>query len=584
MSTTAPGRDDLVYACFPIEKSEKSPDGHLYVYGKATDGSVDSDEQIVDPGWAATAIRTWLSTGGNVRVQHNPRRDPAGVGVEVGTDADGGTWVKALVVEPVAKLLVETGALRAYSVGISQPEIVRDERARGGRIIGGKLYEISLVDRPANENCGIRLVKAAQDGRAEWVGTVFGDGALLDRLADATRGGTSSGRAPDGGAAERFADLGVPDDLGTLHDLLCAAYDPVAVEACHPQGWRRTPDAARWAEKAFDAAVGAPLEEAALATRLWRDAVTLSGSDAELVAELRREAHVCFKEANAGPGPFPRPGTLVAGRFRRPLIDAGHARSGAGHQGPHTAEVPVRPLEASGLRRGPLTEGHAAPSPGTAAEGDAVVPAPEPAGRPERVDGADALREGTRSAMAALHDHIALSFPGLCPMDEDPHPSAEPPAGARPVPVPRGTPGSGKGADPVTRPPEAAGRTGADVDFQVTGIGDLATGLERLRCEITAELAMITQMLEEVRGLVLRLSAPAGSGSEGPPSTPTAGADKDGSPVAAKAAGPDRSWSDGSERARSLVIRELDQQCRTSADPAQREAAWDALNRLRGLS
>ncbi|MFF6946711.1 hypothetical protein ACFZAS_42215, partial [Streptomyces lavendulae] len=492
MNTTAPGRDDLVYACFPIEKSEKSPDGHLYVYGKATDGSVDTDEQIVDPGWAATAIRAWLSTGGNVRVQHNPRRDPAGVGVEVGTDSDGGTWVKALVVEPVAKLLVETGALRAYSVGISQPEIVRDERARGGRIVGGKLHEISLVDRPANENCGIRLVKAAQDGHAEWVGTVFGDSAVLDRLTDGARDTVPPEQAVAAGASEHFAGLRVPEDLGILHDLLCAAYDPAVVEACHPQGWERTPDVARWAEKAFDAATGSPLEEATLATRLWRDAVTLRNSDAEVVAELRHESHGCFKEANTGPGALPRPGTVVAGRFRRPLIDAGHARAGAGHRGPNAAEVAVRPLEASRLRRGPLTEGHAAPSPGTPTEGGTVVPAPEPAGRPERVAYADALREGTRSAMAALHDHIALSFPGLCPMEEDPYSSGEPSTGARLVPVPSGAPESGKDSAPAVRPPEGGGRTGAEADFQVTGIGDLATGLERLRCEITAELAMIT--------------------------------------------------------------------------------------------
>ena len=71
--------------------------------------------------------------------------------------------MKALIVEPVAKRLVEKGVLRAYSVGISRPVIERDitGKARGGLIKGGVLSELSLVDRPANGNCSFQLVKSA---------------------------------------------------------------------------------------------------------------------------------------------------------------------------------------------------------------------------------------------------------------------------------------------------------------------------------------------------------------------------------------------------------------------------------------
>lgn len=183
MAATLTPDGTIAYVSFPITKFETTEDGDLYVYGKATDGSVDSDEQIVDTDFSSKAIADWLASGANVRVQHNSQRDPAGVGVEVNTDSDGTTWVKSLVVEPVAKTLVQKKALRAYSVGIARPKIVRDSVARGGRIVDGEIVEISLVDRPANKNCGIELVKANKDGNAEFTGKMFGDSELLTKSA-----------------------------------------------------------------------------------------------------------------------------------------------------------------------------------------------------------------------------------------------------------------------------------------------------------------------------------------------------------------------------------------------------------------
>lgn len=176
MAATLTNTNELTYLSFPITKFERNEDGDLVVYGKATDGSVDSDEQIVDTDFSTKAIQDWLASGANVRVQHNSQRDPAGIGIEASSDADGSTWVKTLVIEPVAQRLVEKGALRAYSVGIARPKIVRDNVARGGRIVDGQIVEISLVDRPANKNCGIQLVKSASDGTPEWVGKVWGVG------------------------------------------------------------------------------------------------------------------------------------------------------------------------------------------------------------------------------------------------------------------------------------------------------------------------------------------------------------------------------------------------------------------------
>ena len=192
MAATLTGSGELLYASFPIDKVETDADGDLIVFGKASDGSVDSDQQIVAPSFMAAAAQAWKATGANLRVQHNAQRDPAGVGLDVETDASGATWVKGLVIEPIAKKLVAKGALRAYSVGIARPTIERDPtgKARGGIITAGELVEISLVDRPANKACGIQLVKSAEDGTPEYVGKVFGaDDVIAKALgADVTKG------------------------------------------------------------------------------------------------------------------------------------------------------------------------------------------------------------------------------------------------------------------------------------------------------------------------------------------------------------------------------------------------------------
>src|SRR6185437_3856994 len=195
---------ELTFASFPITKVEETPDGDLMVYGTASDGTVDTDEQIVDPAWAQKGpggFQDWFNSAGNVRVQHQHQRDPAGKGITVEYAGDQ-TWVKSLVVEPVAKELVRKQVLTAYSVGIARPEIVSDPtgRARGGIIRGGQIVELSLVDRPANKNCGIQLVKMGAAGTLEYTGKVFGSEGLL----------TKDGRVPK---AYRTVSVDLPADM-----------------------------------------------------------------------------------------------------------------------------------------------------------------------------------------------------------------------------------------------------------------------------------------------------------------------------------------------------------------------------------
>ena len=155
----------------PVFKFERVDDQTLRVFGKATTETVDSDKQVVDIKWAGKALEDWLSSGGNLRVMHNPALYPAGVGISLDVTATGAD-ISGDIVEPTAIRLVEKRALRAFSVGISNAKIVRDAKAPGGRIIGGQIVEVSLVDRPANPDCVFSLAKSVDGGTSAWVGTL----------------------------------------------------------------------------------------------------------------------------------------------------------------------------------------------------------------------------------------------------------------------------------------------------------------------------------------------------------------------------------------------------------------------------
>lgn len=149
---------DLTTAFFGIEKADRNPDGTLMVYGKATDDSLDIDQQVCDGDWLDRAMPDWFKSGGNIREQHS--NIAAGVAKEY-EQKGSGHFIRALVVDPVSVKKVETGVLKGFSVGIKNPRVVRDTKAANGRIIDGQIVEVSLVDRPANPNCTLVLAKSA---------------------------------------------------------------------------------------------------------------------------------------------------------------------------------------------------------------------------------------------------------------------------------------------------------------------------------------------------------------------------------------------------------------------------------------
>lgn len=146
----------------PICKSEEQDDGTIYVYGKATDDSLDRDFQRCDPNWLNQAMPEWYSSGANIREQHDSKR-AVGVGVDHEIAPDG-HYIKAHVVDPVAVLKTKAGVLKGFSIGIANPKVEKSTDAPNGLINGGNIIEVSLCDRPANPGCMLQLAKSAEPG------------------------------------------------------------------------------------------------------------------------------------------------------------------------------------------------------------------------------------------------------------------------------------------------------------------------------------------------------------------------------------------------------------------------------------
>jgi hypothetical protein len=151
----------------PILKSTENDDGTLYVYGKATGPDLDLDQQRCDPDWLKRAMPEWfgvggIGTGGNIREQHDERK-AAGRAVEHDILEDG-HYIKAHIVDPVAVLKTKAGVYTGFSIGIGQPRIEKSTNAPNGIIRDGKIFEVSLCDRPCLPTATFTMCKSAKPG------------------------------------------------------------------------------------------------------------------------------------------------------------------------------------------------------------------------------------------------------------------------------------------------------------------------------------------------------------------------------------------------------------------------------------
>lgn len=196
----------------PITKFEENDDGTLSVHGKATGPDLDSDKQICDPTWLADAMPDWFTTGANVREMHS--KIAAGVGEELTEDGDG-WWLRSLVVDEGSCKKVRNKVLKGYSIGISGAQILKDGTAPNGRIVGGDIIEVSLVDRPANPTCKLDLAKSEGGSVVqveELVKDDDGEDVEMDAAGDVA-GSVEGEGAPDqeGGQDESYSNLPVVD-------------------------------------------------------------------------------------------------------------------------------------------------------------------------------------------------------------------------------------------------------------------------------------------------------------------------------------------------------------------------------------
>ena len=153
--------EGITYQFIPF--SGKGDDDTRVVEGYVSSGEVDLDQQIVDQGWLKRELPVWLARFGNIREQHDPQR-AVGKAQSVDLDAAPGPYLAAKIVDDEAWRKVKEGVYNGFSVGIKGPQIVRDATARNGRIVGGTLIEVSVVDRPANDAAKFTLVKRVEGG------------------------------------------------------------------------------------------------------------------------------------------------------------------------------------------------------------------------------------------------------------------------------------------------------------------------------------------------------------------------------------------------------------------------------------
>jgi hypothetical protein len=146
---------ELSHAYFgEITKMDKTADGDLMVYGKATGPDLDLDGDRCSPSWLKKAVPEWMKFG-NVREQHSSVA--AGVGKELSSEND--DWfLKSLIVDPVTVNKIEKGVLKGYSIGIRNArKTVKDGKTW---ITDGEIVEISVVDRPCNPTATMGIAKA----------------------------------------------------------------------------------------------------------------------------------------------------------------------------------------------------------------------------------------------------------------------------------------------------------------------------------------------------------------------------------------------------------------------------------------
>jgi hypothetical protein len=206
----------------------------------------------------------------------------------------------------------------------------------------------------------------------------------------------------------------IPYSVARMHDATCAAYaaDDVLAEYAAMKAIPDAIDAGWWRKQAAAAAETGQTQKAADLLLLASAADLVKAADPAAVADGHAFLHKSFTDMY--PTEHITPSAPAApGKYQRPYISAGHASDQASHKGSANIPPGEHVIEPEQFQRAPITAGHEAPSPANTPGNNRVAPGSPRAARSYY---SNAARDQARTALAAMHDHIAGAFPELCSM------------------------------------------------------------------------------------------------------------------------------------------------------------------------
>ena len=143
---------DRINFFLPIGKVEKQEDSSRLVSGYASTPTKDLDGEIVSIDAIKNALPGYMEWK-NIRQMHQPLA--VGRAKEAHIDEEG-LYLTAKIVDEACIKLIDEQVLQGFSIG------GRKLAKKGDTITDLELIEISVVDRPANPDCRIEVVKAAK--------------------------------------------------------------------------------------------------------------------------------------------------------------------------------------------------------------------------------------------------------------------------------------------------------------------------------------------------------------------------------------------------------------------------------------
>lgn len=138
-----------------INKHEDNLDGTLSILGCVSSDVVDAHGERITADAMRKAIPEYMKWA-TIKEMHKSNT-AVGVAKSLEVDENGNTWIECILADKEAILKVKTGTFKGFSLGGDQ--VVRDAINKS-IIIGFRMNEISLVDRPANPKAMFSVFKA----------------------------------------------------------------------------------------------------------------------------------------------------------------------------------------------------------------------------------------------------------------------------------------------------------------------------------------------------------------------------------------------------------------------------------------